>query len=132
VDGIPYINPITGLPHGQPTIPAGNMSSTTNMRLELYASYFVLNHEISFGKQDHWMGPGLGAGFAYSNNADNIYSFDINRVEPLRIPFLSYITGPFRYEFLIGALHGHTLVPNPAYPGPSRPMYTTRAVLGYI
>jgi hypothetical protein len=88
--------------------------------LEAYASYHVLNHEISFGKQDEWMGPGLGAGFAYSNNAENIYSFNINRVEPLRIPGLSYITGPFRYEFLIGALHGHTYVPNPAYPGPGQ------------
>jgi Capsule assembly protein Wzi len=122
VDAIPFLDPVTGLPYSQPTIPAGNMSSTTTMRwLELYASYHVLNHEISFGKQDEWMGPGLGAGFAYSNNAENIYSFNINRVEPLRIPWLSYITGPFRYEFLIGALHGHTLVPNPAYPGQGQP-----------
>ena len=35
---------------------------------------------------------------AYSNNAENIYSFRINRVEPLHIPGLSYITGPFRYD----------------------------------
>ena len=79
------------------------------------------NHEISFGKQDDWLGPGLGGGFAYSNNAENIYSFRINRVEPLHIPGLSYITGPFRYEFLVGGLHGHTYVPNPAYPGPGQP-----------
>jgi hypothetical protein len=111
-DYVPYINPVTGLPFNQATIPAGNISSTTNMRwLELYASYHVLNHEISFGKQDEWMGPGLGAGFAYSNNAENIYSFNINRVEPLRIPWLSYITGPFRYEFLVGSLKGH-VAPN--------------------
>ena len=42
-----------------------------------------LNHEISFGKQDDWLGPGLGGGMAYSNNAENIYSFRINRIEPL-------------------------------------------------
>jgi hypothetical protein len=41
----------------------------------------------------------------------NIYSFNINRVEPLRIPGLSYITGPFRYEFLVGSLKGH-IAPN--------------------
>jgi hypothetical protein len=111
-DGVPYINPATGFPYNQATIPAGNISSTTTMRwLELYASYHVLNHEISFGKQDNWMGPGLGAGFAYSNNAENIYSFNINRVEPLRIPWLSYITGPFRYEFMVGSLKGH-VAPN--------------------
>jgi hypothetical protein len=50
-------------------------------------SAHYLNHEISFGKQDDWLGPGLGAGMAYSNNAENIYSFRINRIEPLRIPW---------------------------------------------
>jgi hypothetical protein len=72
-----------------------------------------LNHEISFGKQDDWLGPGLGAGMAYSNNAENIYSFRINRIEPLRIPFLSYVTGPFRYEFLVGSLKGHVVPEDP-------------------
>ncbi len=79
--------------------------------MEAYASAHVLNHEISFGKQDDWLGPGLGGGFAYSNNAENIYSFRINRVEPLHIPGLSRITGPFRYDFLVGSLKGH-VVPN--------------------
>jgi hypothetical protein len=45
---------------------------------------------------------------AYSNNAENIYAFHINRIEPLDIPLLSRITGPFRYEFLVGPLKGHT------------------------
>jgi len=39
--------------------------------------------------------------------------FHINRTEPLYIPLLSRLTGPFRYEFLVGALRGHTLMPNP-------------------
>lgn len=121
VDGIPA-NPATGLPYLQPTIPMGPISATTRGRvLEAYVSANFLNHEISFGKQDDWLGPGLGGGFAYSNNAENIYSFRINRIEPLHVPGLSYITGPFRYEFLIGGTHGHTYVPNPAYPGPGQP-----------
>ncbi len=45
---------------------------------------------------------------AYSNNAEDIYSFRVNRIEPLQIPGLSRITGPFRYEFLVGSLKGHT------------------------
>jgi len=94
------------------TIPVGPIATTTNGRImEVYASARYLNHEISFGKQDDWLGPGLGAGMAYSNNAENIYSFRINRIEPLHIPGLSYITGPFRYEFLVGSLKGH-LFPN--------------------
>ena len=53
-----------------------------------------LNHVISFGKQDDWLGPGLGGGMAYSNNAENIYSFRINRIEPLHIPLLSRVHRP--------------------------------------
>ena len=77
----------------------------------------MLNHVISFGKQDEWLGPAEGASMAYSNNAENIYAFHINRIEPLYVPGLSRFTGPFRYEFLVGPLRGHTLMPNPDYPG---------------
>jgi hypothetical protein len=111
-DEVPYINPSTSLPYNQATIPAGRVSSTTTMRvMEAYVSALVMNHTFSFGKQDQWMGPAIGGAFAYSNNAEGIYSFEINRIEPLRIPWLSYITGPFRYEFMVGSLKGH-VAPN--------------------
>jgi len=107
-------NPATGSPYIQTTIPQGPIAATTDARfIEAYASYRLLNHEISFGKQDDWLGPGLGGGMAYSNNAENIYSFRINRTEPLYIPLLSYLTGPFRYEFLVGSLKGHTYPNDP-------------------
>ncbi|HEY1577778.1 MAG TPA: capsule assembly Wzi family protein [Terracidiphilus sp.] len=126
VDLIPFIDPNTGQPYHQATIPLGPIGTMTQGRfLEAYVSAHFLNHEISLGKQDDWLGPGLGGGFAYSNNAENFYSFRINRVEPLHIPGLSYLTGPFRYEFLVGGLHGHTYVPNPAYPGPGQPNVIT-------
>jgi hypothetical protein len=96
------------------TIPFGPIGAATNGRvMEAYASAHVLNHEISFGKQDDWLGPGLGGGMAYSNNAENIYSFRINRIEPLHVPLLSYLTGPFRYEFLVGSLKGHAFPRDP-------------------
>ena len=107
-------NPATGSPYIQTTIPQGPIAAITDGRfLEAYASYRLLNHEISFGKQDDWLGPGIGGGMAYSNNAENIYSFRINRTEPLYIPLLSYLTGPFRYEFLVGSLKGHTYPNDP-------------------
>lgn len=122
IDEVPFVDPTTGLPYQQATIPLGPLNSTNRVNIpEAYASAQILNHVVSFGKQDDWLGPGLGGSFAYSNNAENIYSFRINRIEPLEIPGLSRITGPFRYEFLIGGLHGHTYVPNPAYPGPNQP-----------
>jgi hypothetical protein len=122
IDGTTFLNASTGLPYNQATIPMGPISSTTKVRfLEAYLSAHLIGHEISFGKQDDWLGPGLGGGMAYSNNAENIYSFRINRVEPLSVPLLSRLTGPFRYEFLIGSLRGHNDMPNPANPGGTNP-----------
>jgi hypothetical protein len=96
-------------PKKQATIAAGPIASAARGRfLEAYVSAQLLNHVISFGKQDYWQSPAVGGAMSYSNNAENLYSFRINRIEPLSIPLLSRITGPFRYEFLIGPLKGHT------------------------
>ena len=92
--------------------------------MEAALSYHLLGHEVSFGKEDHWLSPDKGASMLWGNNAENIYDFQINRVEPLRVPGLSRLTGPFRYDFFVGALRGHTLVPNTAYqvnPSPNIP-----------
>lgn len=98
----------------QATVPAGPLAAVTTGRvMEAYLSYQYFNHAISLGKQDAWMGPGMGGGMAYSNNAENIYSFRINRIEPLYIPLLSRLTGPFRYDFLIGPLKGHSYPVSP-------------------
>jgi Capsule assembly protein Wzi len=103
------------IPYNQhPTIPAGPLSSKLQWRfLEAYVSAQFLNHIFSFGKQDYWDGPAVGASMAYSNNAENIYSFRINRQEPLQIPLLSRIAGPFRYEFMVGPLKGHVYPKDP-------------------
>jgi hypothetical protein len=115
VDLIPYANS-SGVPYKQPTVPLGPIGTATQGRLlEAYVSAQVLNHVFSFGKMDQWLGPAQGGSFAYSNNAQNMYAFEINRIEPLNVPLLSRLTGPVRYEFLIGELQGHTLVTNPAY-----------------
>ena len=93
----------------QTTMPVGPVAGATRGRImEAYVSAQVLNHVISFGKQDEWQGPALGGSMSYSNNAENIYAFHINRIEPLDVPLLSRLTGPFRYEFLVGPLKGHT------------------------
>lgn len=112
LDTIISVNPVTGLPYTLATVPYGNLQSVAHMHLlEAYASANVLNHIISVGKVDQWLGPAQGSSMGYSNNADNIYAFQINRIEPLRIPGLSRITGPFRYEFLVGPMQGHSYLP---------------------
>jgi hypothetical protein len=98
----------------QSTIPAGLLSAQDNARIvEANASVHLLGHEISFGKSDEWLGPALGASMGWSNNAENIYAFRINRVEPLYIPGLSRYTGLFRYDFMVGSLKGHSYPNDP-------------------
>lgn len=106
LENIPYVP--------QDTIPAGPISSANYFRLiEANLSATIWNHDISFGKSDVWDGPATGGAFDWSNNAENIYSFRINRVEPLHIPLLSTVLGPVRYEFLVGSLKGHTYPNSP-------------------
>ena len=93
---------------GNTTIPLGPVPAVNNLTvLEGYVSAHVVGHEISFGKMDNWYGPGVGGGMAWSNNAENIWSFRIDRVEPLFIPYVSRISGPIRYDFFVGPLKGH-------------------------
>ena len=96
-------------------IPAGPISAVNPFRvIEANLSYHLADHEISFGKSDAWLGPAAGASMAWSNNAENIYSFRINRVEPLPIPFISKILGPVRSDFFVGTLKGHTAAKDPS------------------
>jgi hypothetical protein len=76
--------------------------------MEASASYHLLGHEVSFAKSDHWMGLDQGAAKLWSNNAQNIYQFQIDRVEPMHVWMLSRLLGPFRYDFSVGSLKGHT------------------------
>jgi hypothetical protein len=93
---------------GNTTIPQGLIPSTNKFDiLEGYVSAHLLGHEISLGKMDNWYGPAAGGGMAWSNNAENIWSFRIDRVEPLSLPYISRIAGLIRYDFFVGPLQGH-------------------------
>lgn len=104
-DGIPY----SGYNIPQATVPQGPISAQNPFRLqEANLSFMLAKHEISLGKSDAWLGPGVGGAQAWSNNAEDIYSFRVNRVEPLHIPYVSAVLGPIRYDFFYGSLKGHT------------------------
>lgn len=96
------------------TIPMPTIGAQNPFRIvEGTLTYFLAGHEISGGKSDAWLGPGMGSSMAWSNNAENIYSFRINRVEPLSIPLVSRLLGPVRYDFFYGSLKGHTAPNHP-------------------
>jgi hypothetical protein len=98
----------------QTTIPADPIVEQNPFRLvEAYASAHLLGHEISGGKTDAWLGPAAGSSMAWSNNAENIYSFRVNRIEPLNIRYLSKLLGPVRYDFFVGSLKGHMVPRSP-------------------
>jgi hypothetical protein len=105
IDEISY----SGYNLNQATIPAAVIAAQNSFRLqEATLSFHVLGHEISGGKSDSWDGPGLGSAMNWSNNAEDIYSFRINRVEPMHVPWVSDLLGPLRYDFFVGSLKGHT------------------------
>jgi hypothetical protein len=93
-------NPI-GLPTTMPSVNAFRL-------IDANLSVNVARHEISLGKSEFWWGPAEGGSFAYSNNAEPIYSLRINRTEPLWVPLLSKLLGPVRYDLFLGSLKGHT------------------------
>ena len=89
-------------------IPEGPIPQRDQFRmLNALASIHVGGHQIAFGRSDEWLSPAEGGSMAWSNNAEPIYAFRVNRIEPLYIPALSRVTGPFRYEFFVGSLKGH-------------------------
>lgn len=109
LSSIDEISPFAPPNEPQATIPYGPLPAVNPFRLQEAAlSFHVLGHEISGGKTDAWLGPAQGGAMAWSNNAENIYSGRINRVEPLHIPYFSNIFGPLRYDFFVGDLKGHT------------------------
>lgn len=88
-----------------PPIP---VDTTNEFRLiDANLSYHILDHEISVGKSEDWWGPGESGAMAWSTNAEPMYGLRINRIEPLEIPLLSKLLGPFRYEGIFGDLKGH-------------------------
>jgi Capsule assembly protein Wzi len=107
IDEISYTGPLD-------TVPQGPIVEQNPFRLvEAYASIHVLGHEISGGKMDSWLGPAAGSAMAWSNNAEDNYSFRVNRVEPLNIKYLSKLLGPVRYDFFVGSLKGHMVPRSP-------------------
>jgi hypothetical protein len=128
LDQIPYPGTNNDQLH-QATIPSGPIAAQNPFRLmEATLSYHFWGHEISGGKSDVWAGPGQGGGLQWSNNAEDIYSFRINRVEPLHIPVFSWVFGNVRYDFMVGSLKGHSYPNSPWVHGETVTLQPTKNV----
>jgi len=101
-----------GLPAVSPPIPVASVN-----RFHLLDSYLAVNLEnwqVSFGKQSLWWGPDLAGPMLFSDNAEPIDMFRINRVTPFKLPSILGWLGPMRVEFFLGQLSGHQFILGPS------------------
>ncbi|HEV2197422.1 MAG TPA: capsule assembly Wzi family protein, partial [Candidatus Acidoferrum sp.] len=74
--------------------------------LEAYVGLTFSNWQVSFGRQSLLWGPGDGGSLIWSNNAAPLDMFRINRVCPVKLPWILGWLGPMRVEFFLGQLRG--------------------------
>jgi membrane-associated phospholipid phosphatase len=82
-------------------------------RVRLLDAYVGLNFEnwqVSFGKQSLWWGPIEGGPLMFSDNAEPVNMFRINRVSPFKLPSILGWLGPIRAEWFLGQFAGHEFV----------------------
>jgi len=95
-----------------PGVPAATPFSTVN-RVRLLDAYVGLNFEnwqVSFGKQSLWWSPSQGGPLMFSDNAEPLNMFRINRVSPFKLPSVLGWLGPIRLEWFLGQFDGHQFV----------------------
>ncbi len=103
VDAIPQLPPSTGVP------------SVSQLRLlDAYIGLDFDNWQMTFGQQSLWWGPGQGDAMLFSDNAEPINMFRINRVSPFQLPSIFRFLGPMRLEFFVGQLDGHHFLNGPS------------------
>jgi hypothetical protein len=108
---IPKVDPVPGPPPATP-IPALNQFEL----LDAYVGLNFDNWQVTFGQQSLWWGPGDGGPMLFSNNAQPIEMFRINRITPLLLPSFLHWLGPMRTEFFFGQFAGHQFVLTPSGP----------------
>jgi membrane-associated phospholipid phosphatase len=74
--------------------------------LDTYVAMKLWGHDLSVGKQSFWWGPDDSSAMTLSDNAEPFYALRINRTNPLYLPLLSKLLGPFRWDAFLGELAG--------------------------
>ena len=96
----------------EPLQPATPFAEINQFRLlDAYVSTKLLGQDISIGKQSLDWGPSESGSMILSNNAEPFWMLRINQTEPLYIPGVSKVFGPFRLDNFFGKLSGHDQFP---------------------
>lgn len=85
--------------------------------LDTYVAAKVGDWNLSFGKQSLWWGPNYGGELMYSDNAEPIYMFRANPIEPFTLPWIFRYFGPMKLDLFMGKLSGHEFPPRPLIHG---------------
>src|SRR4029453_5297338 len=103
-----FIQSVDNVPGIPPSSPYAGVD-----RLQLLDAYVGLNVQawkLSFGKQSLWWSPAEGGPMMFSDNAEPLNMFRINRVSPFKLPSILGWLGPMRFEGFLGQFSGRACV----------------------
>ena len=96
----------------EPVQPATPFPEINQFRLlDTYVSTKWLGQDISVGKQSLEWGPAESGSMIFSNNTEPFWMLRVNQTEPLYVPGVSKVFGPFRWDNFFGKLSGHDQFP---------------------
>lgn len=107
-----FISSADGLPPNAPALP---VATTNRFRpLDVYLGMNLANWQVSFGRQSLWWGPSAGGTLAFTDNAEPIDMFRLNRVSPFHLPWIFSYLGDLRFDSFLGRLTGQQFINNGA------------------
>jgi hypothetical protein len=81
--------------------------------LDAYVGMNFSDWQISYGNQSLWWGPSQGGALMFTDNAQPMRMFRVDRVTPFRLPSFLGVLGPMRVEGYVGQYSGYDLVLTP-------------------
>jgi hypothetical protein len=81
--------------------------------LDTYAAMNISGWQLSYGNQSLWWGPSQGGPLMFSNNAQPLRMFRVNRVTPFTLPGFLSCLGPMRLEAFLGQYSGYEFLFTP-------------------
>jgi hypothetical protein len=82
--------------------------------LDSYVALNLSDWQFSYGNQSLWWGPSQGGPLMFSDNAEPLRMFRVNRVTPFTLPSFLSVLGPMRIEAFIGQYSGYQFLATPA------------------
>jgi hypothetical protein len=105
----------SGVPSPFPLPPDTPTSAFNQGRfLDTYVALNLSDWQLSYGNQSLWWGPSQGGPMMFSDNAQPLRMFRVNRVTPFTLPSFLGLLGPMRLEAFIGQYSGYEFLNAPS------------------